>query len=89
MNEIEFGVLSPPFKNQLKGCGIAADTMKHLQADATAISRLNVRHLLTDGEAQDARRRLMSTILRAVDAAKKQNKQAVDAAKKQNKQEES
>ena len=56
---IQFGALAPSLRDQL-----GAALPSHFQDDADAITRLHVRGVLSDSEAQRARKRLISAIHR-------------------------
>lgn len=57
--KIAFGALVDPLCVQL---GLSPVTVENEQADANAIARLTVRSLLSHGEAQKARARLLKRI---------------------------
>lgn len=60
--QIMFGALAPPLTEQLKGCGFSRGKLAIFEANNLAITRLYLHDLLTDGEAQKARTRLMKSI---------------------------
>jgi FAD synthase len=60
---LRFGAVAPPLHQQL---GIAPVAVDPFQADADAITRLVVRGLLSDAEAERARLRLGRKIVGAV-----------------------
>ena len=74
MNSREFGVyfgaLSPTLAEQLQEAGLDydEDTIDHLNRDAEAITRLSVRGVLPDSQAQAARKKLMKKIEKCVAA---------------------
>lgn len=65
---LTFGAMSAPLRAQLKiqGFDIDAAVVKHCQRDADAITRLLVRHMLSEGEAHKARRRLLRWVGKSV-----------------------
>lgn len=69
---IELGALSDDLSKQLDSFGLCApkEKIEHLQQDADAISRLNIRGLISDSAAKQARQRLMKRIVQVI-AAKK------------------
>lgn len=66
--EIILGCLAPSLKEQLKGVPIDEATVDQFQSDATALSRLYLRDLLTSVEIDKARKRLIKRIGNAVRA---------------------
>lgn len=58
MLKVEFGAMSQPLKKQVKGLRFPS----MFQANADAITRLNVYGLLTESEAHRARLRLLKSI---------------------------
>ena len=62
MDDIIFGATAPPLAEQLKGVRITAEKMKAYQADADAITRLNLRDILSDSEARKARGRILRSM---------------------------
>lgn len=66
--EIILGCLAPRLKEQLKGVPIDEATIDQFQADATALSRLYLRNLITSAEVDKARKRLIKRIGNAIRA---------------------
>jgi len=64
--EIEFGAMAPNLKTQLAKINLKADFIEQYQKDVDAISRLNVRGLLTDSAALAARKRFMAKLVQTV-----------------------
>lgn len=69
--EITFGAMTKPLVDQCRAQELAlpAADARELQRDADAITRLGARGMLTEGQVQDARRKLMRKIRQAVEAA--------------------
>lgn len=61
---LQFGALAPPLDEQLVEQGIAAGVrnLRQLQQDADAVSRLAVRQILTEAEADKARQRIIKRV---------------------------
>ncbi len=68
---IRFGVFAEPLRIQLKGHRIPGKVLIGLQGDADAISRLRVRSVLTESQAEKAHERLMKQIVAAIPKGKK------------------
>lgn len=68
---LEFGMLSPPIAEQLEKQGFAFVGLHEdaMQQDANSITRLYVRGLLTEAEAQKAKLRLVKAISEVVQKA--------------------
>jgi hypothetical protein len=67
---ISFGALAPPIDKQLReqDCKLDMDPLQrgYLQRDADEVSRLRVRSILTEGESDKARKRIMQIITKHV-----------------------
>lgn len=65
---IHFGALSPTIAEQLDEAGVGYDEDKidHCNRDAYAISRLQVRGLLTESQAHGARKKVLKKIEAAI-----------------------
>jgi hypothetical protein len=63
---IQFGALAPRIEEQLQGQGLRLDLdvtqRQHLQRDIDEVTRLRVRCILTEGESNKARKRIMQII---------------------------
>jgi hypothetical protein len=63
---ISFGALSPPIGEQLQEQGLKLDIdplqRQYLQRDADEVARLKVRGVITEAEADRARKRLFQII---------------------------
>jgi diphthamide synthase subunit DPH2 len=64
-NTVRFGVLAPPLKEQLDKIGYRTCYIKRWQKIADAIVRLKIERILSVGETQKARRRLLTKIAKA------------------------
>jgi hypothetical protein len=63
---ISFGAMSKPLHEQIveHGISVTEKEMSHYQKDAAAIVRLRIRGLLSDKETDNARNRLMKSIVK-------------------------
>ena len=64
--DIVFGAVSDPLHDQLSAQGLRVDNMAallHLEADAKAVTRLNVRGMIPDSVAHAARKKIMKAIV--------------------------
>lgn len=60
--KIEFGVLAPPLKEQLKHTKLLKKDLEVIESDNVAINRLYLRCILTERETDLARKRLVRLI---------------------------
>lgn len=62
---IDFGAMAPTLSKQLAkiGLSLSRDTLKIIQRDADAITRLYMRGLLSDSQTLTARRKLMKMLM--------------------------
>jgi hypothetical protein len=67
--DIRFGAMAPHLGTQLDGFGVDTERLGAINNDAHAITRLKVRGLLTEKEADSARKRLIKQITKAVEEA--------------------
>lgn len=67
---LRFGPFAPPLGTQLRDQGVVlpVDDLGHFQADADAITRVKVRGLLPDAQAEKCRIKLLRAIGKAVKA---------------------
>jgi len=63
---VRFGVFAQSLREQLKGYRIPGKAITILQADADAISRLRVRSIITESQADKAHEKLMKMIVAAI-----------------------
>ena len=61
--EVRFGPLYPSLAEQLSGVISDAASLDHFEKDRLAINRLLLRGVLSDGEADRGRKRLMRSIV--------------------------
>ena len=72
---ITMGALADPLEEQLNNQGLTlGDNAQRLEEDATAITRCRIRGLITEGESEKARKRLMKYIKQAVKPLAAQDK---------------
>ena len=64
--KISLGALAPLLKDQLKGHGLSRTCIEQMQKDADAITRLNVRSILSETATKNARRKLGNAILNTI-----------------------
>lgn len=69
--KITFGALAPDLSEQLAGCGLPSDALRHFDLDAEAIVRLSIRGYLSDSATLKARQRLMREIERMAKQVKR------------------
>lgn len=62
MSLFHLGAFADPLVKQLRGLRFPADTVKHWQADADAITRLSIRRVLPPSHVIRARARLVDAI---------------------------